>query len=251
MSFNLEQGLPVAIIVGGTADGTYIFLDKDNEDGKKSFSIKNGKFAPMPNTFHRIHYKVGPSGVGKSTSCAQYCEEYQTFFPENPIYILSMLDEDPAFDKIKNLKRLVIDESYIKTPIQASTFGKDVLVIFDDIDTISNPKILKSIYNTMSQCLEIGRHNNIQMLITSHLINGRDRNISRTIQNEVDSLTIFPQGANMYQVTMNLQNYWGLTPKQIRKIMGLKSRWVILYKKHPQLCLTENRICFLSELTNL
>lgn len=250
MSFNLEGGLPIAIIEGGPLDGEFVFLDKDDEHGKKIFTIKKGKFVQFGNWLYRIHYKCGPSGVGKSTSCAAYCKGFQRLNPDKPIIILSRLNEDPAFDDIK-VKRLKITDDLIRVPLALESIEEGSLIIFDDLDTISDNKLLKCIYNFLRQLLELGRHKKIQVLITSHLINGTDRNLCRTIQNELDSLTIFPQGCNIYQVSMNLQNYWGLTPKQIRKIMNTTSRSVTLFKKHPQYMMTDNTICLLSELTKI
>lgn len=247
MSFNLEQGLPIATVKGGDADGEFVFLDKENKSGDKSFTIRNGKFQRLPNYLMRVHYICGPAGVGKSTRCAEYMKWYKKLNPENRIILLSRVDDDPAFEGI-DYKRLMLTNSMADIPMQIEEIGSDCLCVFDDLDTISSKKLIKSVYNFERQILELGRHKNIQMLITSHLINGIDRELTRTIHNELDTMTIFPQGANIYQVTFNLQNYWGLTPKQIRKIMNTDSHWVTLFKKHPQLMLTEYKICFLSDL---
>lgn len=247
MSFNLEEGIPIAVVKGGPADGQFVFLQPEDNTGKKMFTLNSGEFRQLANSKNRIHYAAGPAGVGKSTKTARLCQEYQLDFPDNPIFMLSRLDEDPAFDGIK-LNRIVISDDLVKVPIQIESVGSDCLVVFDDLDTIYETALLKSVYSTMRQCMELGRHKRIQMIITSHLINGTDVKLSRTIQNELDTLTIFPQGCNIYQVNMNLQNYWALTPKQIRKIMAQESRWVTLYKKYPQMMLTEKKICLLKDL---
>lgn len=247
MSFSLEDGLPIAIVEDGPADGEIVFVKKDDKTGKKEFKLRKGKFQQLPNDLIRIIYIAAPAGCGKSTYCALYARTYQYLYPENPIILFSRLDEDPAFDGIK-LERVVINNDMIEVPLQIEEAGTNALLIFDDLDTISSKKLLKSIYNFERQVLELGRHKKLQMLITSHLINGLDKDLCKTIHNELDTLTIFPGSGSVHQIHYNLEEYWGLGKKQIRNILNTDTRWVTLFKKHPQLVLTENKICFLADL---
>lgn len=122
------------------------------------------------------------------------------------------------------------------------------MVIFDDIDTISNTKLLKSLLNFQAQILEMGRHKNVNTCITSHLINGNDRKQCRTIMNEMQSITIFPSCGGAYQIRYVLDKYFGLSYKQCSKIMQMDSRWVTIYKNYPQILISETDCMLLSSL---
>ena len=95
-------------------------------------------------------------------------------------------------DSIKP-KRIILDDSLIDDPIDIKEFA-DTVVIFDDIDVLTNKKIREKAYKIMNQGLESGRHYRINMVITNHLpSNGKD---TRRFLNESSSFTAFPHSAN-------------------------------------------------------
>ena len=62
----------------------------------------------------------------------------------------------------------------IDDPIDIKEFA-DSVIIFDDVDVLTNKKIREEVYKIMNQGLEIGRHYRINMVITNHLpSNGKE-----------------------------------------------------------------------------
>ena len=105
--------------------------------------------------------------------------------------MFSALPDDPSLDSI-NPKRIELDDSLVSDPIKAVDL-KDSVVIFDDIDVLSNKTIRDEVYKLLNQVLEIGRHFNITCVVTNHLpTNGKD---TRRILNEAHSFTYLPHAA--------------------------------------------------------
>ena len=87
---------------------------------------------------------------------------------------------------------------------------EDSVVIFDDIDVISDKKIREAVYNILNKVLEIGRHFKITALVTNHLpTNGKD---TRRILNEAHQVIYFPHSASG-RIKYLLIDYLGLDKK--------------------------------------
>ena len=106
--------------------------------------------------------------------------------------MFSSLPEDESLDAIKP-QRIKLDSSIYEDPIEVEEF-KDSVIIFDDIDVISDKKIREAVYNILNKVLEIGRHFKITALVTNHLpTNGKD---TRRILNEAHQVIYFPHSAS-------------------------------------------------------
>lgn len=226
--------------------------DSDNEIPKKKiiqdiddteFYLKKGKFDPFPTMKTReVIYVAGPSGSGKSTYAAKYIENYKKLNPDKDIFVFSRLDNDPAIDKLYP-SYVKLDKSLIDNPIDITKELKDgCLVLFDDCDTITDEKVKKAVSKLKNDILETGRHMNIYIVNTSHLINPNDKKDGRTIMNECTSLTIFPKSGSSYAIKYALEKYFGLHKKIIEKILKLPSRWVTIFKNYPITIMYENGI---------
>ena len=136
-----------------------------------------------------------------------------------------------------------MDESLIQNPIDIhKEIEPGSLVVFDDVDTFSDPKIINAINKLKADILETGRHANIPAVITSHLINPNDRKAGRLIMNEMTTMTIFPRGGgSKYQQKYCLKNYLGYSNKEIDKLLKINSRWITFSKNFPQYILTESK----------
>ena len=253
MSFNFKDGKMIASINDKNGKSKDIlFIDTNNDNGYDKIILENdNKFLPIFDDSGRsIVYICGASGSGKSTLASELIKNFNILFPESNIYIFSRLNSDPAFDKLEKngvIIRIPIDNTLIDDPIDViNDFDEYSLVLFDDVDTINDKKILSALNNVKLQILEIGRHKNIYCIITSHLINGSDKNNNRTIMNEMSSLVIFPKGGgSVYQQKYYLKNHLGFNNKQIDKIINSKNtRWVYICKNFPQYVLTQ-QICYL------
>ena len=241
MSFNFEHtGKPLAVIHEGKLNGKEVSVNTPEDKPTKSYSyipLKDGKFQQIPNqkSEREILYITGPSGSGKSTYTLKYCQEYKKKKKKSDIFLFSALAEDETLDKIKT-KRMIIDDSLISNPIPVESF-ENSLVIFDDIDVISNKAHRDAVYSLLNQILEVGRHHKIYCIVTNHLpTGGKD---TRRIINESHSVTYFPQSGSAGQMNRLLQNYLGLDTATLKKIRKLPTRWATVFKNYPICILTE------------
>ena len=250
--FSVDDGLPLAIVKGGPHNGEIIFISDEEPEGNlaivKSIPLKEGVFQLIPNDKLRVHYVAGPAGSGKSTWTSNYCKQQRKLCPDCKIILFSRVEDDPAF-KYLTLNKINLDDPQLVTnPIALEDVTKNSIVIFDDIDTIANKKLMESLINFQSQLLEMGRHRNIKCLITSHLINGNNRKQTRTILNEMHTLTIFPKMGASYAIRYCLNKHFDLSHKETSKLLKYDCRYVTFIKYAPQIVMTENCIKFISEI---
>jgi hypothetical protein len=247
MAFNLtKMGRPIARIEGGKLDKNKVYLStepNDNEYIKEFTNLElnnDSKFQQIPSDNNReILYIVGASGSGKTTYATNYIKELRKVKKDIPLYIFSTLQDD-----YKELEpnRIKMDEGLINDPIQAEEL-KDSIVIFDDVDCISDKNIKKSVWYTLTQCLEIGRHYNVYVVMTNHIACGGES--TKKILNESYSITFFPQSGSSGNLMTLLKNHCGLSKKDIEKIKTLKTRWCTIYKHYPQCIMSERNLYLL------
>ena len=247
--FNFNNvGKAEAIIKNGKYDKKVVCLDSNINDidktNFKNLKISNdSKFQQLPNnkTERENLYITGCSGSGKSTYTRMYLEQYKKKFKNNPIYMFSSLKEDESLDSVKP-QRFKIDDSLHEDPILVEDL-KDSVVIFDDVDVISNRKIKEAVYNILNQVLEIGRHYKISCIVTNHLpTNG---NWTRRILNESSTYVYFPASAGG-KVKYLLTEYLDIDKKQIKYFKSCNTRWVSIGKKIPMYFITEHEIGLLT-----
>ena len=251
MSINFDKiGKTLAIIKNGKYNNKILSISTDDDDKiKKSFTkmkiTDSGKFYQMPdkNTERQILYITGASGSGKSTYCANYIIEYKKLFPKNEIFVFSALKDDESLDKVEP-KRIKIDDRLISDPLTVEDF-KTSLVVFDDIDVISNKQHRKAVYDLLNAILETGRHFKVSCLITNHLPTAREE--TRRVLNECHSITYFPHSGNKSTLNRLLTDIIGLDKEDISKIKKLKSRWATVFKNYPQIAMTEKDIWVLAD----
>jgi|ERR1700753_10840 len=272
--FSFDSGKPIAVIKGGTFNGEILFVDSEDSKCCGGCSYKcsrqaccndcsmcydkmilpkdigiEGDFQHIPNEKERVIYIAGPSGSGKSTYASKYIEMYLKLFPHAKFFVFSRLNDDEPLDKL-NPHRVTIDQSLIEEPIDITQdVIPDSIILFDDIDTIQDKKLQLAVNKLKADILEIGRHMNIRCVITSHLVNPNERSASRTLLNEMQTLTVFPNAGSTYQIEYALKKYFGFSTKQIRSVLDMKNtRWVTIFKDYPQVILTEHRAVFVSSL---
>ncbi len=198
----------------------------------KEINIHDGEILPYPSpvknqTFR--HYISGPSGSGKSVWVSKYIDQFVKLYPDREIFIFSDVDEDEVLDKYDPI-RIMLDASLYENPIQSEELV-DSLVIFDDIDSITDTKVKKAVASLRDSLLKRGRHENISVLVTSHQITNYSD--TRVVLNEATSITIFPQSGSSHGIEYVLRKYCGLSKLQIKKVMELPSRWVSVFKNYP------------------
>jgi hypothetical protein len=261
MSFSIEEeknNLPFVLVKGGKADGEIIYVcNEDQNVGKKSvvkkepirfIECEDGQFYQIPNSKVRCLLIAGPAGSGKSSYTRDYASMYKKLYPESTIYLFSRIQDDPSLVGL-DYRRVFLSEELVQNPLQIEEVKDNSMIIFDDCDCLPTKKLTDSIYQFQMQLLELGRHMNIQVVITSHLIIGaKSQSQARTILNEMGSLTVFPGSGSASQISYALTKYYGMTKKQITQIMALKSRWVTIVKVYPQFVISAHECVFVSEL---
>lgn len=223
--------------------------EKDSEDVcklKKIIESKKGQeiqllrgfIDPIPNTKKRdIVYIAAPSGSGKSVFCSTYAGNFRKFWPKRDIYLCSRVPKDESIDCIPGLIRINLEELAKLTEESKDkgldlTSFKDSLVIFDDCSVLSNPKVKKAVLHFQDTILQMGRHNNIYCLITSHLLNNSKE--TRIIMQELNKLVLFPGTGSIYFIQYCLTKYLGFERKEVTELMKTRSRWILIHSHHPR-----------------
>lgn len=245
-----KVGRPLAKIEGGQLANKIVSVAPQEEEGQKRtykhIELPQGsKFQLVPNTTkeREIIYICGPSGSGKSTFTSNYIKEYKKKFKGGDIYLFSALSEDEVLDK-HNVKRIKLSPALITDKLTAGDF-EDALVIFDDIDVISDKKIREAVIATLNSVLEVGRHFKTYCIITNHLPTaGKD---TRRVLNEAHEIVYFPHSGSMKGINYLLKEYVGFDNHEIKAIKKLKSRWCCIFKNYPQLAMTERNLWLLAE----
>lgn len=244
---NFENiGQPVAKITfqGDKKKDRTLFVDKDDPNVNERF-IELNMLKPKETVQHipnkkrerDVLYISGQSGSGKSYYTMKYANEYRKMYPKNPIYLFSSLNEDKSsIDKVKDLKRIKLTPELLTTDLKTSDF-KDSLVIFDDTDVIRDKAMRLKVLSVLNMLLETGRHSRTSVILTYHLpTNGLE---TRRILNEAHSVTIFPANCGGRAMKYLLENYFGMSKEDIKKVKKLPSRWVTLLKTYPNVVLYE------------
>lgn len=254
MTLNYDKvGRPLAVIEGGTKNKNKIVSistdEKEEDEITKAFRKldlpDDQKFQQVvnPDTERSISYITGASGSGKSTYIASYCKQYKKVFPKNEIYVFSALNEDESLDACKP-KRIMIDERMISDPLVVEDF-KDSMVIFDDIDVISNKQLRESVYHVLNALLETGRHTRSSVCISNHLPTaGKD---TRRVLNECHQVIYFPHSGSAKALKYLLTEYLGLDKASMSKIKKLKTRWCCIFKNYPTIAMTEHNMWLLAD----
>lgn len=250
---NMEKiGRPIMKIQGGKRDGKVVFVnpDPDKNEAKNPFDSieldKNEEFVPLPNdtTNRTVSYCAGQSGSGKSYYTKQYVKELMKQKKGRPVYLISPFKTDESLDDI-NPQRIKIDMELVEDPIDPKEF-QDSCVIFDDIDSIKLKKrkdtkeLKEALYELLNQCLEIGRHYNIDVIQTNHILcAGND---TKRILNESHNITFFPHSGSKASMKRLCEEYGGIDLKTLKDIKKIKTRWATIHRNYPIIISTQKKI---------
>ena len=220
--------------------------DTIDEDGFSKVELKSDEFTLVPSkTGRTIFYVTAPSGAGKSYISKQIIMEYRKLHPKNQIYVFSSLETDPTLDSLKYIKRIKISRpEFLESELTAEDF-KDSLVLYDDIDCISDRKKLKKVQDSLNSILQTGRHFNVSCIYTSHA--STSGNATKIILNESHIIVLFPSCAGGKMLKYVCDQYLGLSKTQIEKMKNTKSRWVAVVRKFPRAIVTQNEVSLLKD----
>lgn len=234
---SFDEGTPAAIIKGGSHHNRIIYVKQRHEatpeDFKEYVVPDDGILQPLPR-FQKTSrmFVAGQTECGKTYYARKYLEQLIKVFPKKKVFVFSDVEQDPELDSLgKNIVRFKLDDGLLAgDPIKPAVFAGSICV-FDDIDSIQNPKLLRYIQDLRDAILRRGRHEDISCIITSHLLtNYRD---TRIILNEVNYITVFCQSGSTHSIRYLLQKYCGLDKEQIERILKLPSRWTTIHKNAP------------------
>ena len=236
---------------GGSHSNKVIFVNNNTKTKvrnpmKEIVVRENERVQMIPNKKKErfISYVSGQSGSGKSFFVNKLAEEYHSMYPKRKIYLFSLLTEDKSI-KCKPIKRIKLDENFLKTEVTLADM-KNCLIIYDDVDTIKNKLIQGKLFHILDTLLQCGRHSGTSVAYVSHLpCNGKD---TKMILAECNNITVFPQTLGNRALRYLLGEYFGLDNKQIQKIKKLPSRHVTLVRTYPMVLLHEKGAFLLNNL---
>lgn len=193
-------------------------------------------FLPDIKKEREMVYMFGPSGSGKSYLTKLYAIEYNKFYPDNEIFVISRIKDDPSFEGMV-YTHIPINKDILSS-VDVDTFSNS-LVIFDDTETSDKPtnKIMDGIKDLIAQ---EGRHYNVSMIITTHMACNYNR--TRIILNECQKYVIFPQSNGQKQMQNMFCTYGGLSKEKFISIKKSISRWCMLNISYPNYLVYMNKI---------
>ncbi len=232
----------IALVVGGKDAGKLVYFSESTEGNKEIKMDKAGILQPLPNfKTHEKIYAAANSGAGKTYYIANWIKQWQKKKQnkDKPIYIFSAVEEDSTLDNLPNAERIGIDSDLLDNPITLENLSNS-FIIFDDIDTISHPALKKVVLNLRDHALQAGRHYDITMACTSHVVSNYSK--TRILLSEATSVTFFPKSSGSFQIRKYLETQAGFSKEQIQKFLKQPSRWVSLYRNYNGWVISEKNI---------
>lgn len=237
---------PKPILIGMIGDRDVFIVEKNDKyyfkvDGKdeltKEITTKKTPIIPLPltNKERSVVYVCGKSGSGKSTYCRDYLIMYKEFYPTNDVYIVSKDGDDPAFKGL-GAKRIELD--LFSEPVSIDDIDPNCIVVFDDVDSVTDKVQNKNIFKFREQILECGRKPHISTLITSHLIN--KGLTTRNLINELTQIVLFPAGCSHLEYF--LDKHMGFKKNQIKEIEEMRTRYILINNEVPRYVLSKHKL---------
>jgi energy-coupling factor transporter ATP-binding protein EcfA2 len=182
---------------------------------------------------------TGPKGVGKTQLVKTLAYLYHHHFPQNRVIIfcgIKGLYQDLPYAIHVDLDEVAQEESEkFKSDfsgIPDTSEFKNSLVIFDDTERHSNPKIERMLYQLSNVLAQNGRNFNVCLLVVLHQLNKGLQ--SSTLLRESDSVVIFPKAFNVN--TFNtLINHFGFDKVLAKNLFGYKDEhFILIHVTMPQ-----------------
>jgi hypothetical protein len=222
---------------------------------EKELFIKDDNVFPNLNLdAHQALFITANAGAGKSYYVGQMLRQIRSKEPNRPIYIISKVDYDEAYEGINakvpddvkegspeyeeltknNIIRIATKggdaiEAFVTDKHRTASLKiedlKNSVVVIDDCNTVVDKGIATGIRKLMDDILETGRHHDIILMATTHMI--QDYVYTRKLLSECTAITVFPN-CNWPSVVKFFKNNAGLTPNQIEKVKAVSkySRWL-------------------------
>ena len=198
----------------------------------KEVVLDDAEFVPMFDTKQErsVFMIAGMSGSGKSTYTAALCKTYHQQYPKNRIVLFSNKKEDPVFDRLSYIDRILINDELLNDPITLNEL-KNTLILYDDVECNPSKEIAKELIRVSDLILQQGRSFRCSFVYISHQAN--NYKATRNILNEAHHIVVFPAMCTRYSLNYLFGKYFGFSKEVISKICKLPSRWVQVTKAPP------------------
>lgn len=192
---------------------------------------------PRPQEQHQIIFVSGPPGSGKSHYTNDFSKAFKKLYGAR-IILFTRNTEDETLDE-ELYEKVLIDDIDINKKFDPEEF-RDCLVIFDDIESSTKPKVTKYMYQLLSDLAKNGRHVNCTVIYTNQeaMLGIRTKTILRICSDFV----IFPKFASKHEVPQVLRKYFGMNQNQIDYVLNVNSRWACIRKIAPQYVIHQHGI---------
>ena len=248
----LNGGERIACIKNNNNDLIGLYTKKKSQKHKKSHKKSECKkhinlscdVFQLPRLNKReIIFIAGPSECGKTTYCIEYIKKFQKMVKHNKIILFTQTDDVELYKK-NNIKYKIFDISLFENMknIHFVDF-KNCLLIFDDVDAITNKKMRSNIHNFIEKICKNGRKLNIYIIFTLHQLT--DYKNTRYYLFEANKIILFLDSGSENQFKNLFKQYLGLDDSILQKLKNLDSHWVCINKKYPKYCIYENGVMLL------
>ena len=248
IQLNLEgNGDPICIIKKDKKKDAVVSLGENSQFATNDLILEKldeyFQLIPNSNKERSCNAIFGQAGSGKSYWCCNYIKEYIKLYPKRPIYLFTTITSDIGCLKdIKKIKIIELNKEFAHDDIPMEEL-KESLCLFDDIDNIRDKQLKKKLFQTLNDCLQVGRKFKIEVLITFHVATAG--NDTKIILNECNSVSFNYRTFGNRSLKYLLDSYLGMDKKQIERLKKLDGRMVTVCKTYPKVVLGEKELYIL------
>ncbi len=180
----------------------------------------------------------GKAGSGKSTLGNKIVKEHLNRTPERPVFLFSPWEEDHSIDQgIEDKIKRIDPQNY-----EIDLF-KGAIAVFDDVDSMSDERRVKAVYELIKKILEGGRRFGTDVIFINHTLRNNKR--TKYVIQECNYFFFFPGSGNDAQILSFMKAYIGFSKTANKEILDTTdSRWVLIHNAYPSYVMTQHRIYF-------
>ena len=271
-----KSDYPVAYITSGVKAGEFIYYTEEYrqppakirklmeqynltpEDLGGEYECEH-PYEKMHNVFRpdeRITmFIAGCQNCGKSYYISNFLKTYRMIHPERPVFLVTGLSEkDKHFEgfdlwkiNLSHVPTLTLEDLRRRGPGAPRTGS---LVIFDDVDRITDDKVNKAVQKLISDILSNGRDHatqagiaDIDIIVTNHEVNDYGR--TKRLLTECNYVVLFPSATVSRQMKLIIDKI-GVSKGIEKQITNYKtSRSLLIHKTYPMYCVMEDKVMLL------